>query len=132
MTIVQPAGDKGMGLFARVEIARGTVVARMRERGRMKRSEVEAYQRRHPKLPDDFIIFVPRSPLVFYDESWTGEGRIPRWYRLNHNSKPNTAPVIMDTSLPPRDQEIWWVTTKNVRAGDELTFEYTDVPDDWE
>ena len=132
MTIVQPAGDKGMGLFARVDIARGTVVARMRECERMKRSEVEEYQRRFPKLPDDFIIFVPRSSLVFYDQSWTGEGRPPRWYRLNHSSRPNTAMFVLDTSLPPRDQEVAWITTRHVRASEELTFEYTDVPNDWQ
>jgi SET domain-containing protein len=132
MTIIQPAGDKGMGLFARLDIAKGTVVARMRECARMKRSDVAAYQRRYPKLPDDFVIFMPRSPLVFYDASWTGEGRIPRWYRQNHSSKPNTAPVVLDTSVPPRDQEVAWITTKHVRAGEELTFEYADVPVDWE
>ena len=132
MTIVQPAGQKGMGLFARVDIAKGTVVARMRQCARMKRSEVEAYQRRYPRLPDDFIIFVPRSPLVFYDASWTGEGRKPRWYFLNHSARPNAAPVVLDVSIPPRDQQIGWITTRNVRAGEELTFEYTDVPDDWE
>lgn len=132
MTIVQPAGNKGMGLFARVDIAKGTVVARMREPARMRRSEVAAYQRRYPKLPDDFIIYMPRSPLVFYDGSWTGEGRIPRWYRLNHSARPNTAMFVLDTSLPPRNQEIAWVTTRHVRAFEELTFEYTDVPADWE
>ena len=131
ITVIQPAGEKGKGLFARMNIAKGTVVARMREPARMKRSEVEEYQERHPLLPDDFVIFVPRSSLVFYDASWTGEGRIPRWYRLNHSSKPNTVPLILDTSVAPRDQEMAWVTTKHVRAGEELTFEYEDAPDFW-
>jgi SET domain-containing protein len=132
MTIILPAGDKGMGLFARVDIPKGVVVSRMREPARMKRSEVAAYQRRYHRLPDDFIIYVPRSSLVFYDRYWTGENRPPRWYKMNHSAKPNTAPVVLDASLPPREQEVAWITTKNVKAGDELTFEYTDVPDDWE
>eukprot|EP00966_Prymnesium_polylepis_P216938 5021122-Prymnesium_polylepis.1 len=74
ITVIQPAGDKGMGLFARVDIAKGTIIARMHEPGRMRRSEVAAYQRRYPKLPDDFCIYAPRSPLIFYDISWTGGG----------------------------------------------------------
>ena len=131
MTIVQSAEDKGMGLFARVNVSKGTVIARMRDPARMRRSEVDAYQSRHQGLPDDFVIYAPRSPLVFYDASWTGEGRIPRWYRLNHSSHPNTAPMVLDKSVPAREQEMAWITTKHVRAGEELTFEYEDPPDCW-
>ena len=133
LTKVQPAGAKGKGLFARVQIPKGTVVARMRKPARMKRSEVPEFQRRHPCLPDDFVIFAPRSSLVFFDSSWTCEGeRIPTWYRLNHSSDPNTAPVVLDKSRAARDQEVAWITIKRARAGEELTFEYEDAPDGWE
>ena len=77
------------------------------------------------------IIYVPRSRLVFYDASWDGTGRIPRFYRLNHSNRPNCAPVILDPSVPPREQEIAWVLLRDVAAMDELTFKYEDAPADW-
>ena len=132
ITVVLPAGPKGKGLFARVDIARGTVIARMRQPARMKRSEIKRYLRRHPRLPHDFCIYAARSTLIFYDASWSGENRTPVWYRLNHSSHPNTAPTVLDTTLKPRDQEVVWVTTKSVRQGQELCFEYENPDPDWD
>ena len=132
LTVIMASPGKGKGLFARQNLSRGTVVARMREPSRMKRSQVEDYLLSNPALPEDCVVYASRSPLVFYDESWDGEGRIPRWYRLNHSKRPNTAPCIVDPSVKPRDQEIAWVTTRKVAALEELTFRYENAPDDWD
>lgn len=130
ITVVLPSPGRGKGLFARLPLPEGVVIARMRECGRMRRSEVDAYLARHPDLPHDCIIYVARSSLVFYDQSWPG-GRIPRWYRLNHSGKPTASPRIANPSATARDQVIEWVTTRPVRALEELTFHYQDPDPDW-
>jgi SET domain-containing protein len=131
ITVVLPSPGKGKGLFARVDIPKDTIVARMRDCARMKRTEVDEYMAEHPNLPFDFVIYRARSSLVFYDTSWDGTGRVPLWYRLNHSSRPNCAPTILNPDASPREQEMGWVSTKNIRSGDELTFCYEDVPDEW-
>lgn len=131
ITVVLPSPGKGKGLFARVDIQKDTLVAKMRDCGTMRRSEVDEYLEAHTNLPHDFVIHKPRSPLVFYCKSWDGTGRVPLWYRLNHSSNPNCAPMILNPDATPREQEMGWVSTKNIRAGDELTFCYEDVPDEW-
>ena len=131
-TVILPSPGKGKGLFARLDLSKGTIVARMREPARIKRSEVDAHLAQHPGLPDDCVIYAPRSPLVFYDVSWDGTGRVPRWYRLNHSQRPNTAPCIINPDATAREQEMAWITTKFVPAGDELTFCYEDAPVEWD
>lgn len=131
-TIILPSPGRGKGLFARLDIPKGTIIARMREPARMKRSEVDAYLAAHAGLPDDCIIYAPRSPLVFYDASWDGTGRIPRWYRLNHSRCPNTAPCIINPDATPRLQEMAWITTRHASKGDELTFCYEKAPAEWD
>ena len=131
ITVVLPSPGNGKGLFARVDIPKDTIVARMRDCARMKRTEVDEYMAEHPNLPFDFVIYRARSSLVFYDTSWDGTGRVPLWYRLNHSSRPNCAPTILNPDASPREQEMGWVSTKNIRSGDELTFCYEDVPDEW-
>ena len=130
-TLILPSPGKGKGLFARLDLPKGTVVARMREPARMKRSEVEGHLAQYQGLPEDFVIYAPRSPLVFYDASWDGSGRVPRWYRLNHSRRPNTAPCILNPDASARDQEMAWITIKKVAAGYELTFCYENAPSDW-
>ena len=103
----------------------------MRKPTRMLRSEVEAFLNRHPSLPHDAVVYVERSSLVFYDESWDGTRRTPRWYYLNHSANANCKPKIKDTSKPPRDQEIEWVTTRHVAAWEELFFTYEDADPNW-
>lgn len=129
-TVVLPSAGKGKGLFARMDIREGEVVARMLRPRRMKRSEVESYLDQHPLLPHDCVIYVPRSSLVFFDYSWLG-ARPPKWYRLNHSSQPNCAPRILDNTVPPREQEIAWVATRDVPAFSELAFCYEDAPAEW-
>jgi|GEM_PF-5849919 len=131
MTVVRASPGKGKGLYAKIDIAKDTLVAKMRDGARMRRSDVDGYLDSHPKLPSDFVIYKPRSPLVFYDKSWDGTGSVPFWYRMNHSFSPNCAPMLLNPNASPREQEIGWVTAKSVRAGDELTFRYHDVPDEW-
>lgn len=132
MVVVRVAPGKGKGLYAKSDIPSKTLVAKMRDSATMKRSEVENYKKSNPKLPHDFVIYKPRSSLVFYDKSWDGtQRRVPLWYRMNHSSNPNCAPIILNPNDPPRDQEIGWVTMRSVRVGDELTYAYDNVPDEW-
>ena len=132
LTTVKESPGKGLGLFAARDIAKGKAIAQMREPGRMKKVEWEVYLQAHPCLPHDAAIQVERSPLVFYDQSWLGQHyNVPRWYRLNHSARPNTHMIILDRSKPAREQEVAWVTMRDIRAGEELAFEYTDVPDEW-
>ena len=109
ITLVLQSPGKGKGLFARIGLTKGTVVAKMRAPGRMLRSEIQEYFRLNPHLPEDSVVYVERSPLVFYDRSWDGTRRVPYWYRLNHSRNPNCKPRIVDNSKPPREQEIEWV-----------------------
>jgi SET domain-containing protein len=132
ITVVLPSPGKGKGLFARVDIPKDTLVAKMRDCARMKRTEVDDYLKTYPSLPHDCVVYKPRSPLVFYDKSWDGTGRVPLWYRLNHSSRPNCAPTIINPDATPREQEMGWVSSKNIRSGDELTFCYEDPPDQWD
>lgn len=129
MTEVRPSSGKGLGLFAKTCLPKGTVVARMKKPSRMKRIDVEAHLARYG-LPHDSIVFSPRSSLVFFDASWT-RGSPPRWYRMNHDNRPNTSPRVLDTTLPARRQEIGWTTLHDVTAGEELTYSYENVPADW-
>ena len=98
--VVLPSPRKGKGLFARVDIPKDMLVAKMRDCGTMRRSEVDEYLEAHTNLPHDFVIHKPRSPLCFYDKSWDGTGRVPLWYRLNHSSNPNCAPMILNPDAP--------------------------------
>ena len=132
LTIVQSSPGKGLGLFATMDISKGTVVAQMRSPARMKKAEWELHIGRNRCLPHDAAIYLERSPLVFYDQSWQGEhDNVPLWYRLNHSSSPNTTMQIVDRSAPAREQRIAWVTIRDVRRGEELTFVYSDVPAGW-
>ena len=56
ITVVLPSPGKGKGLFARVYIPKDTIVARMRDCARMKRTEVDEYMAEHPNLPFDLDI----------------------------------------------------------------------------
>ena len=56
-TIILPSPGKGKGLFARLDLSKGTIVARMRDPARMKRSEVDAHLAHNPGLPYDCVIF---------------------------------------------------------------------------
>jgi SET domain-containing protein len=131
ITVVLPSPRKGKGLFARVDIPKDTLVANMRDCARMKRTEVDDYLEEYPNLPHDFVIYKPRSSLCFYDTSWHGTGRVPLWYRLNHSSRPNCAPMILNPDAPPREQVMGWVSLKNIKAGEELMFCYEDAPNEW-
>ena len=132
LTTVRVSPGKGLGLFATGDIPKHQMVAQMRQPGRMKRNEWEIYMTTNPCLPHDAAIYIERSPLIFYDQSWSGKSdNIPLWYRLNHSASPNTAMAILDRTKPARQQEIAWLTLRNINKGEELTFEYTDVPDCW-
>lgn len=63
ITVVLPSPGKEKGLFARVDIQKDTLVAKMRDCARMKRSEVDEYLEAHPNLPHDFVISRSRFVL---------------------------------------------------------------------
>lgn len=131
-TVVRPSPGKGRGLFASEAIPKGTIVIEMETPDRVRSRDLDKFYREHAWLPHDSVIHAPRSPLAFYDASWTRTSDIPRWYRLNHSNRPNTAPQILNPSAPPRRQRMGWKTTSAVPKGRELTFRYEDTPDDWE
>ena len=133
-TVVKESPIDNIGLFARTDLTKGTIVARMREPARMHSSDVVAYIDSTLYLPYDSVIYAPRSPLVFYDKSWEGtygDEIIPWWYRLNHSKTPNTEPKLINPGAKPQKQEMAWFTNKPVSAGSELTFCYESAPEDW-
>lgn len=130
-TVIRLSPGKGRGLFASQTIPKGSVVVEMDRPARLHSRDMDEFYRTHPWLPHDAVIHAPRSPLLFYDASWARDGGIPRWYRLNHSSRPNTAPRILNPSDPPRQQRIGWVSTETVPGGRELTFRYENTPPEW-
>jgi hypothetical protein len=129
---LSPFFAKGIGLYAKVPIPRGTLVSRMRMHGRMRRSAMAAHFAARPFLPHDSIVHNPRSPYVLYDQSWQGlvnNEDIPWWYRMNHSNTPNCVPRLQNPSETILG--MGWYTKRDVAINEELTFLYEDAPADW-
>ena len=122
-TSVRASPGKGLGLFTRKNINPGTVVARMRHTKTIRPAQWLHYHRTR-RLPHDAAIHKPRSPLMYYDATFTSMLRVPRWYRLNHSRNPNTQPKEVNGGIV-------WVTTRRVLQNEELTFKYDRVPSHW-
>ena len=112
----------GMGLFAGQNIrAKENVVG-------MKKDKVTRFTEKrwnkHYKeknLPHDAAIYVSRINKRITD--W--QDTMPLWYRLNHSKNPNL-------EMTYQNHRIVWVATRNIKNGEELTFDYGEGVEDWD
>ena len=106
-------------------------MATMLDTGRMRRQSWEVH-RSIIGLPHDAVIHVPRSPLVYHDQAWNDPMVVPDWYRINHSSAPNVMPFVTNPLSPKKCQALAWKTLRRVKQGEELRFQYTDAPYEWD
>ena len=115
----------GLGLFAKKAITEGTIVVKMNKDKETRMSETawQRYWRENNRLHDSavFVNSIGKSGLRVTD--WLS-GPTPRWYRLNHSFNPNT-------EMKYRKGRVVWIATKNIAVGEEITFDYGEVPDEW-
>ena len=115
-TIILPSPGKGKGLFARLDLSKGTIVARMRDPARMKRSEVDAHLAHNPGLPYDCVIFkdghAPPLPSflrreVCFSQCKTKSGLEPQPLNEERVRAAAAAPLSDGSGMVPRDRGTW-------------------------
>ncbi len=113
----------GRGLFAKRSISIGEEVVGMKV-GKISRFTKKQWEQFYPEknLPHDAAILVHQAGNKYVTD-WTG-GNPPRWYRLNHAKHPNLEMKYLK-------KRVVWVAIKNIPINQELTFDYGEVPDEW-
>lgn len=49
------------------------------------------------------------------------------WYAMNHSSEPNTK-----LKYDPKTENVYWVALRDINLGEELTWDYGNVPKEWQ
>lgn len=119
----------GFGLFALEDCEKKTLVASLSE-DHFQKLSASSWDKEHKlfKVPFDTAILFKRS--AYRDVTWKKE-TIPTWYRMNHGKA--RANVKMHLIVNPRGRviAIEWRNVSPIKAGDELFFNYGDVPKEW-
>lgn len=139
-THVGESGIAGLGLFSTRPIRRGELVAAYREAAEP--LTPDEWESLYPTLglPHDAAIAYERGrrTQMLRDASWINPipsdinplplwheiNPVPKWYRLNHSSEPNL-------KLRRQNDIFEWVAKDDIPANQELSFNYGDVPDEW-
>lgn len=118
MVKMEDYGPNQRGLISREEIMANSRVMGMRQRYMRSFDERlwEITWRAEGK-PDDGAI---ECYGTWYTD-WTATGRRPLWYYLNHSNNPNLQGRL-------RRGRIVWTSVRRIRAGEQLTIDYGDVP----
>ena len=109
-------------MFAKKNIKEGEQVVDMKK-VKVQRFSESAWNKyyKNKNLPHDAAIYVSRIGKRITD--WLTI--MPKWYRLNHSSRPNL-------KMEYKDSRIVWVAKRNIQAGEELTFSYGEGTEDWD
>ena len=131
---VQPAGCKGLGLFAHQDIAFGIVVVRMSKPVLLKSSSARLARDwegvcRLRNLPHDAAIHLAQGGFetvcaLVYDAEHT-EDCVPLWYRINHSASHPNVRVRRSQSL------VEFVSICPIARGDEILFDYGEPDPSW-
>jgi hypothetical protein len=135
ITTVAPAsraqvGPIGQGLFAVSAIKKGQTVAAFIDPKVVKQAEWPAIATARG-IPDWGGIegehgFGPPAKAVlicrYYDDAFVGMApdQRPKWTFMNHSKRAPTARIV----LPRRGLAVHWQATRDIAAGEELTFNY--------
>ena len=141
-------------IIVRMQKAKTMTFAAFKKKLDSKKERIKLFGRSYPS---DIVLHDDKKNLVIYDETIrharlknprtkpttfdykgisytlydnTLEGRVPKWYRLNHSSKPNVSPY--HTYNDDGTVDLYWRAKDTIvvrrRKKVELTFNYNEVP----